>query len=166
MSEKIIVVDDEDNIIGIEEREKVDKKNLKYRCSALWLKNSKGEVLLAKRALTKKHSPGKWGPAVAGTLAENETYEKNIEKEALEEIGIQIKNYKKGPKEKVEGKHKSFTQWFITYLDIPLKKFKIQKEEVAELKWISKEELKELLLKNPEDFITKMKEIYNILKDY
>jgi isopentenyl-diphosphate delta-isomerase len=73
MPEKIIIVDDEDNIIGIKEREEVDKKNLRYRCSALWVKNSKGEILLAKRALTKKHSPGKWGPAVAGTLAENET---------------------------------------------------------------------------------------------
>jgi isopentenyldiphosphate isomerase len=66
----------------------------------------------------------------------------------------------------VDGKHKSFTQWFIARLDIPLKEFKIQKEEVAKLKWISKEELKESLLKRPEEFITNIKEIFNILQDY
>jgi len=38
MAEKIIIVDEKDNVIGSELRRVVDKKKLRYRCSALWIK--------------------------------------------------------------------------------------------------------------------------------
>ena len=57
-NEKIVVVDEDDNIVGVEVRSVVDEKGLRYRVSGLWLKNSLGEVLLARRAFTKMHYPG------------------------------------------------------------------------------------------------------------
>ena len=88
MSDRIVVVDEEDNVVGAELRSIVDEKGLRYRVSGLWLRNSRGEVLLARRALTKTHYPGRWGPAVAGTVEEGESYEQNIVKEAEEELGL------------------------------------------------------------------------------
>ena len=67
MSEEIIIVDKEDNIIGYKDRYKLDPSDI-YRVSALWLTNSKEDILLAQRSFDKKHYPGKWGPAVAGTV--------------------------------------------------------------------------------------------------
>ena len=87
MTEKIIIVDEDDNIIGSKERNSIVSGDI-YRVSALLIENSKGEILLAQRALTKKHDPGKWGPPVAGTVEEGETYESNIVKEAEEELGL------------------------------------------------------------------------------
>lgn len=85
---RIQIVNENDEYIGAKERSEIDHGTDIYRVSALWLINSLGQVLLAKRAATKDHSPGKWGPAVAGTVEESETYDENIRKEAKEEIGL------------------------------------------------------------------------------
>ena len=58
----IIIVDENDNIIGHKKRGTLDKKDI-YRVSALWIQNPKGDILLAQRKFTKKHHPGRWGPA-------------------------------------------------------------------------------------------------------
>jgi len=162
MKEKIIVVDDEDNILGSEFREKVDEKKLRYRVSSLWITNSDNKILLARRAYTKKHSPGKWGPAVAGTVEEGESYEQNIRKEADEELGLKDIKIKKGTKIKFDGEHKRFTQFFTSVLDKDAENFKIQESEVAEVRWFEKEKIEEKMKKNPEEFISSMAEIVKI----
>ena len=85
---KIQIVNTNDKVIGLKERKNLDYKNNIYRSSALWIINSKGKSLLAQRALTKKHHPGKWRPAVSGTIEKNETYDSNIIKESEEELGL------------------------------------------------------------------------------
>ena len=147
---KIVIVDEEDNVVGVEDRLVVDEKGLRYRVSELWVRNSDGDVLLARRAFTKNHHPGRWGPAVAGTVDEGESYEDNIVKEAGEEIGLTGVDFEKGPKVKMSGKYNYFIQWFIAVIDEPVDYFKIQEEEVAEIKWFSVEELKEMIRDNPE----------------
>ena len=54
---KIIIVDEKDRIINCKERIKLNREEI-YRVSALWIKNSNGESLLAQRSFSKKHSPG------------------------------------------------------------------------------------------------------------
>lgn len=163
---KIIVVDESDNEIGVESQDIVDQKNLRYRVSALWLINSKGDVLLARRAYTKSHHPGKWGPAVAGTVEAGETYEDNIIKEAKEELGISNLKITLGPKAKVDGKHKHFTQWFVGNIDWSESEFIIQEDEVAEIKWFSQKKLQEAIQNNPNEFLSSMTEYIKQFKDY
>lgn len=165
MKPRITIVDDEDNIIGHDFRAEVDRKGLRYRVSALWLMNSAGQILLARRAYTKSHDPGKWGPAVAGTVDEGESYEENIIKETEEELGLQGITCSLGPKEKVEGKHKHFTQWYSCVVDKPIEAFTIQEEEVAEVKWFGKDELEEQLEKNPEEFLTAVKRMMALFEN-
>jgi len=153
MEKNIIIVDEKDRVIGVRPRDLVDKEGLRYRVSALWLTDSKGRILLAKRALTKSHSPGKWSSAVAGTVEEGESYEENIKKEIMEELGITLKKFKKGPKLKIDGEHKFFTQWFVGVVDRNIKDFRIQKEEVAEIRWFLRDELEKLLISRSEEFI-------------
>ena len=94
---KTIIVNENDEIIGYKGKGTLEKSDI-YRVSALWIQNSKGDILLAQRKLTKKHSPGKWGPAVAGTNDEGESYESNIIKETEEEIGLKGYGFKKRDK--------------------------------------------------------------------
>ena len=150
--EKIIIVDDKDNIIGIKEREAVTKKDI-YRVSVLWVTNSKDEILLARRSLNKTHSPGKWGPAVAGTVEESETYDSNIVKEAEEEIGLKNIKSQKGPKIKMATKYNYFCQWYFIKIDRNLDEFKIQESEVEEIRWFSREELSRKMEEDQDEFI-------------
>jgi isopentenyl-diphosphate Delta-isomerase len=156
-------VDEKDEIMGYKTLEEIDKEDLTYRVSALWLTNSKGEILLAKRALTKSHHPGMWGPAAAGTVEKGETYEENIIKEAEEELGLKNINPKKGPITKSKSKYKHFTHWFFYEIDKEVKEFKIQKEEVAEVKWFSLEEIKNLLENNTKECIPSLINSFEIL---
>ncbi len=120
--------------------------------------NSKGEALLARRALSKSHDPGKWGPAVAGTVEKGESYEQNIYKEAEEELGIQGLKLEKEAKQRIHGKHNFFDQWFAVNLDWDISKFMIQKEEVEEIRWFSKKEILETFEKNPSFFLPSAKQ--------
>lgn len=157
MSSKTIIVDEKDNIIGSKERDALETSDI-YRVSALWITNSQGEVLLAKRALTKSHSPGKWGPAVAGTVEEGETYYSNIIKEAEEELDLENIQPKTGPKLRVAQDYNYFCQWYLLEIDKPVEEFKIQKQEVEEVKWIPRKELLKRIKEKPENFVEAIKE--------
>ena len=161
VKEKIILVDKTDNIIGSKERGTLDQDDI-YRISALWIKNTKEEFLLAQRKLTKKNDPGKWGPAVAGTNDVGETYESNILKEAKEEIGLEKFNFSKSKKIRKQGHHNYFCQWFVAIVDKNISDFKIQEEEVEQIRWISKQELIEDLSKNPSRYVPSMKDVLDL----
>jgi len=74
MGELIHIVDENDRLIGVKNRAAIGYAKDIYRVSALWLTNPDGYVLLAKRANQKDKEPGVWGPAVSGTVEENEDY--------------------------------------------------------------------------------------------
>lgn len=152
---KIPIVDENDEVIGHKERTKIEREDI-YRVSGLWIENSKGEVLLAQRSFAKKNSPGKWGPAVAGTIEEGETYDSNIYKEAEEEIGLVGYDFEKGEKVRRRGEHNYFVQWYFVKLDIDIEKFKIKEDEVEQIKWIDRNELKNEVMNNPEIFVSTM----------
>ena len=153
---KILVVDTKDQIIGSKERAAVSSADI-YRVSALWLTNSRSEVLLAQRAFTKAHDPGKWGPAVAGTVEEGETYESNIRKEIFEEIGLNELPLKLGPKlnRAASGReHRYFGQWFLAQADIDVQHLRHDPKEVAALRWFSRDEIQEHISRTPGQFLT------------
>ncbi|PIR43972.1 hypothetical protein COV23_02400 [Candidatus Wolfebacteria bacterium CG10_big_fil_rev_8_21_14_0_10_31_9] len=158
---KIIIVDENDNEIGLKERGTLNPEDI-YRVSALWITNSNGEVLLAQRNFNKKHDSGKWGPAVAGTVDDGETYDSNIIKEAEEELGLKNINFKKGiKKERFSNKHKYFGQWYFLIIDRLASEFIIQKEEVEKVQWFSKDEFYNLYLKNPSIFLDSIKKWFD-----
>ena len=159
--QKIIVVNENDEVIGFKERGILKKEDI-YRVSALWITNSLGEILLAKRHHTKSHHPEKWGPAVSGTVDEGETYELNIIKEAEEELGLKNIKPQIGPKTKTENEYIHFTQWYILKIDKKIDKFKIQEDEVEEIAWFPQEELKKQIQKYPKKFLPEFKRYFDL----
>jgi len=152
---KVIMVDRNDEVVGLKERNLVGVGDI-YRNSALWITNSNGDILIAQRAFTKKNDPGKWGPAVAGTIEEGESYDGNIIKEIFEEIGLKLSigDLKKG--KKLFRQRKSgdcFCQLYYYTIDKQASEFVIQQEEVAQVKWFKKNELRKMILDNPEMFL-------------
>ncbi len=148
---KIPIVNEQDQIIkniDIKERQSGDI----CRVSALWITNEKNKVLLAQRAYSKKRSPRKWGPAVAGTVEEGETYEENIIKESEEEIGLTNIKPKIEEKRRRSTSHEHFTQWFSVVID---SKYLLVKQdlEVEEIRWFTKEDILKIFNENPNLFL-------------
>jgi isopentenyldiphosphate isomerase len=153
---KIQIVDQNDKLISIKDRDEVDYSKDIYRVAALWLTNLDGEVLIARRKLTKDKDPGLWGPAVAGTIEEGETYESNIYKEADEEIGLTEHEFKVGPKLFIQHPRTFFSQWFFGVCDWPEDKFKTQDDEVEKVEWVNAKQLKQDVQDNPAKYVSQM----------
>lgn len=113
-------------------------------------------MLIAQRKLTKDKDPGKWGPAVAGTVDEDETYNQNIVKEIEEEIGVNGLDLQQGPHVRITEPRNYFCQWYTSLLDKPAEEFNIQEEEVEQVAWISVDKLKQELQSQPEKYISTM----------
>ncbi|MFA6271649.1 MAG: HAD-IA family hydrolase [Patescibacteria group bacterium] len=153
--QRVTIVNENDKKIGYKFRDQIKPEDI-FRATGLWITNSKGEVLLAKRSFSKKTNPGLWSTAVAGTIEEGETYKQNIIKEAKEELGIIGETFIPYEKTRIRGKHNFFIQWFTFVIDKKAEEFKLQSEEVAEVRWFKKSEIKILLKKRPEMFTSSL----------
>lgn len=151
----IPVVNKNNKIIGYKDRDHLDKNDI-YRVSALWVTNSRGEILLARRHRNKLQHPRKWNPAACGTVDKGETYRKNIIKEAEEELGLKNIKPKLGPMIEINNDYHHFTQWYFLKVDKNINEFIIEEDATEEVKWFSLKELKKDLKEHPEDFIPDM----------
>lgn len=150
------VVDDNDQLLANKEQSTIDFDHEIYRVSALWLTNSKGEILIAQRKHSKLYDGGKWGPAVAGTVEAGETYETNIYKEAEEEIGLTGVEFKISGKQRLTSPRNYFCQWYLVTIDRPATSFIIQTEEVEQVKWINPSTLAKEVAEHPDQYISDM----------
>jgi isopentenyldiphosphate isomerase len=166
MSDRIQIVDENDNLKGHKARREVDYNKDIYRSSALWVVNSKAEVLIAQRKLTKDKDPGKWGPSVAGTVDEGEDYDINVYKEAEEEIGLTGYTFKKLGLERLFAPRHQFVQWYGVVVDKPLEYFVPQEEEVEQLRWIAADELIEKVDSDPDKYVASMDKALEFLRKF
>lgn len=166
MKEPIVIVDKDDMPIGVANRDTIDYQTQIYRTSALWLVNTRGSVLIAqKRKFTKKKDPGLWGPSVAGTIDQGESYEQNIEKETFEEIGIQDIELTPVKKTYVDTPRKYFCQWFTSTVDwTDTAKFVIQQEEVEAIAWVPYKDLVNDYKNSPSKYIPSFAQSLEVLE--
>ena len=60
MNEMVILVDNNDNQLGLMEKIEAHEKAILHRAFSVFILNDYNELLLQKRALSKYHSPGLW----------------------------------------------------------------------------------------------------------
>lgn len=78
----------------------------------------------------------------------------NIIKEAEEELGLKSIKPKLGPKTKIDN---YFVQWYTLNIYKDISEFKIQENEVEEIKWFSIKEMKKYFYEHPEEFTPAIK---------
>jgi len=149
---KIPIVDENDNLLYYKEPEERDAHGEITRSVGIWIKNEKGEILIAKRSKNKANFPNVWGLSAGGGVDEDESYEAAIRRETKEEIGIDLEKIKFGRKERMSDNQEFFNQYFSSQISSDAK-FILQKSEVDEARWISLEELKTWYSGSPEEFM-------------
>lgn len=159
MTKKIPIVDENDQVVGYKFKEDLLPGDI-FRVTALWVQNSKSQVLIAKRSPLKPIDPLKWGPAVAGTVEEGENYRDNIIQEAKEEIGLTNIDPQADIKFRLYKPNNTsyFCQWFTANIDKPVEDFILQKDEVVQVRWISCSELVAEIKENPDNYVTALKD--------
>ena len=88
MEEQIILVDDNDNEIGTMEKQEAHLKGKLHRAISVFIFNSKGDLLLQQRAISKYHSGGLWSNACCTHPRKGESTEKAAKRRLVEEMGM------------------------------------------------------------------------------
>lgn len=159
--ELLDVVDENNNLTGKQEdREIVHRDGLWHREIAIWIINEKGEILLQKRASTKKQDPNKWD-ITAGHIDAGEIPLAVARRETLEEIGLDLKenDIEFLFVEKMEKKfselqyNKMFNYIYLAKTSKDISEYVIQKEELSEVKYISFKEFEDIIERQDDEYV-------------
>ena len=118
------------------------KKGWFHATAHIWFFTTDHQILLQKRALTKKVFPGIWDISVAGHIGAGEKILQGAKREILEEIGLELheKDLIKIGTRIHQVSHSNGIQdnehhhVFIAELKTSVEKLTLQKEEVADIK--------------------------------
>ena len=139
-----IIVDENDEVIGYKHRHDITSDDT-YRVSALWIENSKWEILMSLRGFMKRNNPGKWSAAVAGTIDKWESYDENIYKEAEEELWITWYIFEKWEKmHHTKWQYRYFCQWYHLTADINIEELILEYPEVETTRWFHPDEIRNI----------------------
>lgn len=86
--EQVILVDEQDQPIGLMEKQAAHLEPHLHRAFSVFVFNSKGELLLQQRAFSKYHSPGLWTNTCCSHPREGETVMEAATRRLKEEMGM------------------------------------------------------------------------------
>jgi len=157
MEEYVILVDENDNPIGKEDKVKCHLPNGKlHRAFTALIFNSEEKLLLTKRGDGKMLWPGDWDGTVASHPRESETYVSSAERRMPEEIGINcemnyVNKFEYHVPYKSVGSENEICGTLIGTVD-SFDESSLIKDEISEIKWIDPNELKNELEQNKDTY--------------
>ncbi|MDD9867991.1 MAG: NUDIX domain-containing protein [Candidatus Campbellbacteria bacterium] len=89
-NEMLEVVNEQDEVIGLENRTKIHKEGLLHREVHIWFFTPRGEIIFQHRAKNKDTYPDRLDASVGGHVEPGMSYEETAVKECREETGIDI----------------------------------------------------------------------------
>lgn len=154
MNDMVILVDEQDNEIGYSEKLKAHQTGILHRAFSVLIFNSKGEMLLQKRASNKYHSAGLWTNACCSHPRPNEAMLIAVGRRLNEEMGIETQPtfaYKFIYETELDNnliEHELDHVFIAHYNNAP----NINAEEVADWKFASVNSIREDVDINPERY--------------
>lgn len=154
MPEYVVLVDDQDNKIGLMEKQEAHVNPMLHRAFSIFIFNSKDEMLLQQRALTKYHTPGLWTNTCCSHPRDGESLQDATKRRLMEEMGMVCDMrelfsfiYKADVMQGLT--EYEFDHVFVGTTDaIPI----INREEVESYKYETVENIKNDIGKNPENY--------------
>lgn len=86
--EKVVLVDQNDKMIGSMEKMEAHEKGLLHRAFSVFVFNFQGQLLLQRRSATKYHSPGLWTNTCCSHQRIGESTEAAAHRRLIEEMGF------------------------------------------------------------------------------
>ena len=158
-AELVDILDENGNVTGISKSIlEVHQNGLWHQTAHIWVFNSKGEVLLQKRAKKKVSYPGLWDISAAGHTSKGEHPDKTAIRELYEEINIRAnsENLKKIEVRKISMNipekdyyNNEFDHIYLYKFNYDISKLKLQESEVSHIKFMPIDEF-ELEIKDSE----------------
>jgi isopentenyl-diphosphate Delta-isomerase len=167
--ELVILVDENDNEIGMMPKAEAHQKALLHRAISVFIFNSNGEWLLQRRALTKYHSAGLWTNTCCTHPLPGETNIDAANRRLRQEMGMQCSIKELFSFTYKEDLDSELTEHEFDHVFIGVSDFipRINAKEVVEFKYVKYNDLIVDINKNPAHYTVWFKKIIervNILK--
>jgi len=154
MEEQVILVDTQDNPIGLMPKMEAHEKGVLHRAFSVFILNDAGELMLQQRALHKYHSPGLWTNTCCSHQRDGETNIAAGKRRLKEEMGFQAELQEvtsfiyKAPFDNGLTEHELDHIMIGQYNDAP----NINPDEVAHWKWMPLDAVREDINQHPENY--------------
>jgi isopentenyl-diphosphate delta-isomerase len=157
MSEMVDVVDESGTVVGTMSREESETLNHLIQNVIVFIFNSKGEVWIQKRSITKKHFPGLWDVSACGAIFSGEAPNAAAERETAEETGIKLALSHAETFLNIFPGHDGQTFRRLSHLYIGLSNEKPKENvEVDEFKAVPYKQLENEVTKNPSQYVSSL----------
>ncbi len=162
VEEKVILVDTNDNPIGLMNKLEAHEKAVLHRAFSVFVLNDKKELMLQQRAHHKYHSPLLWTNTCCSHQRENETNIQAGTRRLREEMGFETELKEmfhfiyKAPFDNGLTEHELDHVMIGSYNEIPL----INTDEVESWKWMKIEDIKNDMIANPDIYTVWFKIIF------
>ena len=168
MEEFVVLVDQDDQKLGLMEKQQAHVAGLLHRAFSVFVFNSKGELMIQQRAASKYHSPTLWTNTCCSHPRDNETYEQAAHRRLGEEMGFDCElEYKfnfiyKAHLENDLIEHELDHVFIGTFDNEP----KLNSDEVMAYRWVELDDLKKDMEKNPQNYTAWFKIIFEHYVSY
>ena len=166
--EKVILVDENDNQVGVMPKLEAHQKGLLHRAFSVFIFNSKYELLLQKRASSKYHSGGLWTNTCCSHPREGEEILDAAKRRLIEEMGIDTSLRKvhdfiyKAELDNDLTEHEFDHVLYGIYNEDPI----INKDEADDFKWIDMDSLNEDIKTNGNNYTIWFKIAFDYFYNY
>ena len=162
IEDKVILVDNNDNQIGLMPKLEAHEKGVLHRAFSVFIFNNHGELMLQRRALTKYHSPGLWTNTCCSHQRDGESNISSGKRRLKEEMGFDTELFEKTSfiyKAKFDNgliEHEFDHVLVGSYNHSPI----INSIEVDSWKWMSLENIKKDINDHPDNYTAWFKIIF------
>ena len=166
--EKVILVDENDNQVGLMPKLEAHQKGLLHRAFSVFIFNSKYELLLQKRASSKYHSGGLSTNTCCSHPREGEDTLDAANRRLIEEMGIETSLRKvhdfiyKAELDNNLTEHEFDHVFYGIYNEDPI----INKDEADDFKWIDMDSLNEDIKTNGDNYTIWFKIAFEYFYNY
>lgn len=168
--ELIDIVTENNELTGIQKmKSESHRLGLWHRASHVWIYNSQKEILLQLRAKEKSLFPDTWDVSVGGHINADENPLDTAVRETEEELGIKIRKenlefFKIQQIQAISNEiiNNEFMYVYFYRYDGGVASIKLQKGEVAEIKFLPIDKIRTMFIENPQKFTHKQDYLFAV----
>jgi len=165
MTEEIFdVVNERDEVIDRKPRSEVHRLGLLHRAVHVLVFNSRSEVFLQKRSMTKDREPGKWDSSTSGHLDSGEDYDAAAVRELREEIGLVVVTTRASRPQrlfKIAACAETDREFVWVYRCQAEGPFRLHPDEIERGGWFAPDKITRWITQKPDDFASAFRFIWS-----
>jgi isopentenyldiphosphate isomerase len=151
-AEMLVVVDEDDQVVGRASREEIHARGLLHRSAHVLVVNGEGQVLLQQRSMTKDLNPGRWTSSASGHVdADDASYQVAARREFEEELGLPLEGKLRAVGKALEVSSRANVTcrcWAMIYewpTDLPAEAFAFDRAEISQVAYFEVDKIRQAL---------------------